>query len=114
MSKLNIDALAAQYTTAAPADATAKPDGLDDRGDGQATLASLEAALRWAAIRWPNPAKLRDNGATLSAIQEVSTGIDAYRTATSTTSYSPSTVGRVETDRPDVTRATQAAAWLLR
>lgn len=104
MNKLNIDALAAQYTaTTLP---PPKPD-LEDRGDGQATLASLEDVQAWAFVRWPNAAKLRDDGATLRAMQEVATGIDAYRMGDVMLTTDPPIRG------PNVTRATQAAAWLL-
>lgn len=94
---LDIDALAAQYTTTL--DSTVPP-ALEDRGDGQATLGALERTQKWALGRWPNPAELRDDGAILRACQEVATGIDAYHRS-------------VGGESAAVTRATQAAAWLL-
>lgn len=99
-AKLNLDALTSQYTATPDRSPPAKPEGLDDRGDGQATRASLVAVQQWAVRRWPNPATLRDGGETLRACQEVATGIDAYNMAQGTD--------------PDVAQATRAAAWLLR
>lgn len=74
---LDIDALAAQYTTTL--DSTVPPV-LEDRGDGQATLGALERTQKWALGRWPNPAKLRDGGATLRAIAAAISHIGMART----------------------------------
>ncbi len=89
MKKIDIHALSSQYT-ATDHSQPARPDGIDDRGDGQATMASLEAVQRWGLQRWPNAAKLRDNGATLRAMQEIATGIDEYRRRDRDTAPPPS------------------------